>query len=272
MRAIILLLIIVFHCTERSLGQASLEKQLTTLEYAAFRSENDSLKSRYLFRKTAAYILADSICQAALYDAGRVNPVYLSAEERRTFYWNMTLMAYLEHDTYKALYYRKQLDDQFPDTTTATALLGFLVYSGYNDQTAAALIAGHPELQPLGCIAATRDYTLPRKQWKIVASFIIPGSGMITNGNVGKGAAALSLSLLSAAAIDWMISNALYANAVIWGSSTLLKFYIGNIRLAKRLVEQKESLNRTSLNEECSQVLLQLLQQYPLRFNRDFGK
>jgi TM2 domain-containing membrane protein YozV len=118
----------------------------------------------------------------------------------------------------------------------------------------------------LQCLKDASAYSRKNENLYVIASAIVPGSGSMLNGYIGKGINSLLLNAASATGIALLVKHQLYINAVIWGGMVGLKFYVGNILLTKSLFERKEQLIKNQLANNCELIVKELLEDYPLNF------
>lgn len=97
-------------------------------------------------------------------------------------------------------------------------------------------------------------------------SYVVPGSGTIASGYVGKGITSLAITGGLATGIYFLVVNKLYLNAAFVAFPWFAKFYGGQTRLTKKLTEQKELKRKNKMASYCSEKLSALLQKYPLQF------
>lgn len=129
------------------------------------------------------------------------------------------------------------------DSSANAALLSVLIHSGTDTNRVAKetifLKSKDSSTSCLSCLNQLIKYERKAKKRFVIASRIIPGLGSIANGNILKGTVSLALTATIAAGIYTLIANNLYANAFLWGFPTAMKFYNGQIRLTKKLFDQK---------------------------------
>jgi hypothetical protein len=265
MHRFIIVITVLICFTDRCHGQ-SFNEQLLKLEYQIFQEQNDTVRANLLLQKADLYIDSGIVSTSFLQEIKRVDFQFLDSLNRQRFLWNAALASHLLHDPNYALHYLRELQDTTENMERI--VLSALVYSNYDPEKCRAIILDHPELEALNCILATSAYSMKGKKWILVSSAVVPGSGMMINGEFLKGTTALLLTAGSVIGLRWMAIHQLYVNLFGWGSNLGLKFYLGNLRLTNRLTSEKVSEKRSEMANSCEAELLNLLNKYPISFHK----
>lgn len=268
MRLLIIAISILISCTARS--QDDLANRLLEAEKRVFRSHDSLERNRLILDKVSVYIDADSLGPGAMNEVLRVDPSLLDDSLQVAFYWNASIIAFLNRETYKALSYIDAYEARRADSSVSFLLLKYMNYVHYDTLIArdiyTRLTEADPSLRCLQCIAEAEQFELRHTRLKQYASMIVPGSGMIMNGNVGKGTISLLLNAATVAAIVYMAQHRLIINAIGWGTNLAGKFYSGNIRLTEKLITTKETGIKNRLGATCANEISHVLEKYPLNF------
>ena len=270
MRITITILITLLAVTD-FLGQQSFNNELLLLEQKIYTCRNDTERIVYNVQKFDLFISNKDYSTDALKEAKRIDyELIRDTISRFRFLWNASLVANLNNDKSLASYYYKQYRQISNDTSIQSYLLSVLINNGYDtievSNSLQKLAVNDKNFNLLKCMNNMYEYTIKNKILYPIASALIPGSGSMMNGDIGKGTASLLINSVSAYAIYILIQNNLYLNAILWGAALGLKFYIGNIKLTTVLVDEKESRKKNTLAVDCKCVLNNLLIQYPVEF------
>jgi hypothetical protein len=154
------------------------------------------------------------------------------------------------------------------DTGTLYKLLTVLIHK-YHDTVRVnhnirALVQSDSIFLNLDCFARVAVYERRHLNLYKLSSAIIPGSGIIMNGNAGKGILAMTLTAASVYGVVAMINAGVYINAALWGTGLGLKFYTGNIRLTEKVFREKELKQKNKLATLCELKLEKVLEKYPV--------
>ena len=244
---------------------------LLILEEKIFSTTNEEEKNRLLILKMEKCIENYDFSDAALKEAKRVNQAIITDSLiLKSFLWNAALLAHLNGNYY---YANSFIDNYFlssNDSSANAALLSVLIHSGTDTNRVAKEIiflkSKDSSTSCLSCLDQLIKYERKAKKRFVIASRIIPGLGSIANGNILKGTVSLALTATIAAGIYTLVANNLYANAFLWGFPTAMKFYNGQIRLTKKLFDQKAFQKKNKLAAMCELDLSKILKKYPLNF------
>ena len=268
MRRSIIVLVLLIICSEAK-GQ-TITQQLLDLEYAFFEAESVEAKNDALIGKIDLYLMRSELNEQVLYEMRRVVHEALPLEERVRFYWNASLAFYLHRKSSRALHYLELYQSLDTTGSAGEKMLEYLCYASVDREIAekkfAELLVKDSSLTCLDCIEGVMDYELPLKQFRIVMSLFVPGFGTASAGKPVKGMLSLALNALTVMTIVYTVQQQLWVNTVSWGTNLLGKFYVGNIRLADKTIQDKELRKKKELAKDCELQINAVLQRYSLAF------
>lgn len=266
---IILLLLLV--CTSSTFAQSS-DSALLKFEHDYFRTENDTTRNLILVDKINYHLQQESISDQVYLELKRVKPKLLTSSQQLDFYWNASLLYYISSNHYRAVHYIEEFENvsASPDLDTSFQLLKYFIYAEYDTTISSQLFSSLTEsdtsMNCLACISDVANFELKHKKFRIFASYFIPGIGTMSAGKPVKGLLSLSLNVLSVFAIVYTVQNQLWINTVGWGTNLIGKFYTGNIRLATKVIAEKELIKKKELAQVCELQIRSIMQRYPLAF------
>lgn len=270
LRNSIILLLLQFSTS--FLHAQTMDSVLLQYEYAYFLAENDSERNVIALNKLNHHLQQKEISDQIFIDLKRVKPALLTQDELLNFYWNSSLIYYVSNNHYQAVHYIAEYEDASRTSALDTSflLLNYFIYAEY-DTTAsnllfAQLVESDSSMNCLSCIPEVSNFELKHKKMRILASYFIPGVGTMSAGKPIKGILSLSLNVLSVFAIVYTIQNKLWINTFGWGTNLLGKFYTGNIRLATKVIAEKELSKKKELAQVCELQIRHIIQRYPLNF------
>jgi hypothetical protein len=272
MRRVTLILIAIAVCTLNHKAQETTVEKLLALEKKFFFSNNDTMRNHLLLEKANIYFQEESISPDASNAVKRLTTSLLvNEEEKNKFLFNASLLFYLNNDFNNAKnYFASYLASQ-RDTSMESLLLGTLIYNQYDTLMVNTFLRRATQKDSsvacLECLNKVFVYELKHKKLLRIMSYIVPGSGTIASGYIGKGLTSLAVTTGLATGIYFLVANKLYFNAAFAVFPWFAKFYGGQTRLTKKMTEQKESLRKNKMASSCAEKLSVLLQKYPLRFN-----
>jgi hypothetical protein len=222
-----------------------------------------------LLDKLCLYLRNNVTGEPALREVNRVRHTLIRQNKARAdFLWNASLLSYINNENARAEYFIDEYLFQTADSSIHSLLLASLIKTNQQNVLPGQLMRKLNErdtvFRRLTCLKSSRGYRREHIKRFMAASAIIPGSGMMANGNILRGTVALALSAGSALAVVKMIQAGAYLNGILWGAGVGFKFYAGNIRLTQKLFREKESKRKEKLESKCAQELRELLLRYPL--------
>lgn len=271
MRSITIILIILISRAGFFYGQQSFDNDLLMLEKKIYASHSDMERNGYYLEKFNLYISNKIYSADAVQAAKRVDSDLLKDSTRQcSFLWNSAIISHLNEEKYLASYYIDRYRIVSGDSSIQTFLLTSVINNGFDSVAVSNAVRNlniyDKKFGSLICMNKIYEYNRKHKILYSVASAIVPGSGSMLNGNIGKGMSSLAFSSASAYGVYALLQNNLYLNAVFLGTGVALKFYIGNIKLTSKLVEEKELFKKNALAADCKCVLNNLSSEYPLEF------
>jgi hypothetical protein len=264
--------------TSKGFGQDSLSNHLLTLEKSIYYSSSDTIRNALLIQKMDFMVKTKMENVEILKNSKRINYHLIEEKDEKTrFLWNVSVIAYLENDLYYALHCMEAYQSISNDTSMTFENLKFFIYSNYDTEKTklivSNLIEGDSIFTAYECYLDAQAYVVHQTQLKKMLSYILPGTGMMINGNSTKGLISMALNSVSAAAIYYLISHHLFINTLAWGSNLIMKFYVGNINLTKKLIDQKQVYIQKKRAKKCALSINECLLKYPINYkysNQEF--
>ena len=263
--------ILLLLCTSWSYSQIE-DSILLQYEYEYFHATTDDARNNTLVEKLNYHLNQPTISEQAFFDLKRINPNLLESDQKQVFFWNASLMYYITNNHYQAVHYIEECKEVIanPQEDTSFLLLQYFIYAEYDTSISnvlfSQLLKADTSFQCLTCVSEVSNFELKHKKMRILASYFIPGIGTMSAGKPVKGILSLSLNVLSAFAMVYTIQNQLWINTFGWGTNLIGKFYTGNIRLATKVIDQKEQDKKKELAHACELQLRTVFQHYPLNF------
>lgn len=252
-------------------AQQAMAEELLSLEQQAFACTTDSARNVLYIRKADCYTRSGEISPAALSEMQRVDPSLISDTAGRIrFFWNAAMMAHLLHDFNSAKNYFSRCLELCNDTTVSDAVFGALLYNEYDTAAVTRWInyaaRTDSNLRCLDCLNEVYSYQRRGRPWIVFASYLVPGSGSMINGNVLRGVVSLALCAATGGGTFLLAWHGLYFNALFTTFPWFAKFYGGQVRLTKKLFDEKQLKRKNKLAKKCGDELLKVLDKYPLDF------
>lgn len=226
------------------MSQNHLDSLYFTYEQRIYESSNDySLKQYYLLKKINL-IISNQDYFKLNDELKRVNISLLYNHQLiSTYYYNLSLISLLMQDFPNAFYAFNNFKKYQNPNTISTKLLELLCLYRFDPtsfENTLLYLKNQDSITfyPIYIEYSNLKYKPTKSSFKYqLCSAIIPGSGSIFLKEYKKGFASLLISSIYTISEYWIISNHLYFNAVFWGTLFFFKFYIGNIRLTKKIYE-----------------------------------
>lgn len=252
-------------------SQISFQDRLLELEYALFKSNSDSVQAQIRFEKTMVYVRNNSLSKEAFIEFKRTDyKLLVDSSLKSKFLWNGALVSFLNNETYQALFFMDKYEQATQDTSVEKQFLHFLIQANYSQIEAnnriQKLVQSDTAFAQLTCILETQDYALKHKEFKKIMAYILPGSGLLLNGNYGKGITSMTLNTGTVFAVSWLLKQNLTFNAVAWGSNLIIKFYLGGINLTSKSIDNKEKSLQKKRANNCALLVNDLMTKYPLHY------
>lgn len=262
---------ILLLCIEGSvLGQNQFATDLLQKEYAFFYAKNDTLKQVYLIDKLRLHMKNNSLGKTAFDEVKRVRVNALPDSLKAAFFWDASVLAYLNHEEDYSLSFLKKYTSFTRDTSVKVAVFTYLIsYSTPSDVSTTnwqKIVETDTSLACLKCLEEVEAYQAKHKKFKTTMALLLPGSGLMLNGNVGSGFISLALNAATFFALRFTIQQQLWLNTFLWGTNLGGKFYLGGFKLTSNKVMNKEALQRKKLATTCELHVLSVLERYPLTF------
>jgi len=281
MHRIIFILFTAISFISKATNTDSIVAKLISLEYNYFLSNDEKVKTSIAFEKLNLKLTDSTFTEELTAEIERIDPEYLSHESKIKFYWNSTIVYYLKKEFFKSVYYIEKYNEIIHNKSINELLLYYLILTKTDVQKSINIlneikiqannskvekINNDSLLKCLSCMTEINHVKNLNKKIKLISSAIVPGSGLILNGNLLKGLTATSVNGLSAYFIYYLITKENYVNAFGWGFSMWLKFYSGNLKLTEKSIDIKRELLISDKAKTCENQLKLILSHYPINY------
>jgi hypothetical protein len=251
--------------------QDTLSSNLLKFEKAIYYATSDTSSNRVLVEKMNFLIENKVDNKQILANSKRINRhLITSQDEKSRFLWNSCVAAYLENDLYYSLHCMKEYQLVTGDSSVECESLRFFIYTNYDKAETEQIISNL--IQRDSIFLAFKEYhnaqlyEVNYRGLKKIMAYVVPGAGMMLNGNFLKGFISLALNSASVSAIYYLVSRSMYINSIAWGSNLILKFYLGNVNLTDKLIEAKQGSKRKKLAKKCELSINECLIKYPIDY------
>ncbi len=250
------------------LGQ-TLQDTLLNLEYAIYSTSDAIAKNDLLLQKLEVYLKAERWDEEALNCASRIDRQLINGDSAKAnFALQKSVLGHLNGKVNMAwnefTRYKKYVPQLSEGERLYELQLAYTYGASNADSLLNNLLAEHPDWGDLDCIKEVFEFELRQKKALVIASYVLPGSGLIMNGNVFRGFTAMGLNAGIGYGIYWMINQKMPINAFVWGLGLIPKSYLGNVRLTKNKIEESELLKRKKLATECELFWINIQEKSPL--------
>lgn len=267
MRTAITILLTLVLSTNHLLGQfESFSSTLLQFEKRIYLAEKSS-RDLIILEKIEYLLQSDSIKGQLLSEVRRINYSTLPDSLRDDALWNASLISYLNSDLELSYFYWSKYNLLTEDTCVQSRILGYLS-SLHRDEKVNRML--FETLVSQSSLFIEFDQEIDRSVkvkggvFKKVSAFLVPGSGLIMNGNVGKGLLSMGINTGTVLLIRYLIVNNAWVNTVLWGSNLIGKFYLGGYRLTDKEIENKENTKMKKRADKSALILEKILSDYPL--------
>ena len=246
----------------------SLSVRLMQLEFSIFLQNNDSIKRLLKYQKINLCILKQNYYKA-YEEVKRIN----DSEEKdsllkRLLLWDKTLLCYLNDDIFQAYQNYNNYINYTKDSSISSLIMGWLICRdlGFEDskEFEIAILKRDSSFQKIFSLKMHKKNELKYKLAKI-SSWVLPGMGMFILGYPIKGISALIVNTSWEVGVIILIQNQLFFNAafwsILWG---VQKFYMGNVRLTKKIISYKETQNLKDIRKQQHAIMKEVLIKYPI--------
>ena len=273
---IIITVSITLFVSDFILSQTQSEFASTLLEFEkAYFYEKDTIqKNEVLYRKLNFMIKNEiSIHSFILNDVKRIDFEYLQDSLKTKFFWNASIIAYLNDDFNYSLFYLKKFEEySITDSINIELLiLKTILYSNYDENIALTsfqqLVELDRNMNCLECLLHLNEYELKHKKFYGISSLLIPGIYSFKDGKFFKGITSLGLNVGTVFVIRNFYKQSLYVNMLTWGSNLFIKFYLGNRTLLQKQLTYSEAKEKEKRTINCTLQLNSILEKYPLIFS-----
>jgi hypothetical protein len=241
------------------------------MEFRIYQESDPQLRNEILMSKldSAMSLVNESVDLQTIYrDFQRLDRKYIPSVNLPTYYWNMCLLAHLNKDHMIAERHLTNYEKATRDTSCQKDLLGFLVYlpldSAKAEQRLMQLVARDSACAELRLLVAHQWPKQQRKGPYLLAAAILPGSGLMAEGYIGKGTTSLFLNVASALAIAAMWQAKLTFNLITWGLMLVQKFYLGQINLTDQMYPLRHPKRSARQQIKREDTMSNCMLRYPL--------
>ena len=251
-------------------AQVALDNELLHLEKQIFKSESDSEATPFRLAKFDM-LLTHARYEEALLIADEIENKFISDRlERTDFLWNASLLFFLNGQLNKADFYHRQYKSETRDTSLVDLEMRTLIASQMDTAQFArdidSLMKIDSRFGALRCYSHLAEHESGNSSLYVIASAIVPGSGMIAAGYPMKGITAMGLTAGSIWAITQFLQHALYINATAYFLLAGVRFYIGNLTLTDSLYHRRQEKRIAKEASICKQHFDELMKKYPIHF------
>jgi hypothetical protein len=268
MRRLTIISALLLVCGQAAQGQAWFADSLLAIEHRLFLQEDSVQQQSFILAKIKLYSAHRRLDPGIVKEIRRVRPELLAGDDRRKFLWNGALLCFLNEDIDYAAHLYRQYRDHSNDSSLSSGLFGLLLTRGKDpagfSRTLSSLSSRDSIFSSLSCFTDVESYRRRHRNFYLVSSAIVPGSGTMMNGDVARGLLSLALTAGSVWGVTALVQHGLYINAVLWGTGAGLKFYTGNINLTDKTFRRREAVKKGQLADACELALQKVLLKYPL--------
>lgn len=266
-RIIIVLAWIIFKASALS-GQ-SIDEALMKLEYRIYQATDDTLRNDLMLEKVLLMLSDGRTDETVWKSIERIDREKLKDDSSlMRFSYSRVLLAHLNGHAQSAWAEMNRYARYKKTLTDGESLLRIQLAYAYGVPEAndylSAFIAAHPESMCISCLEDIYEMELKERKALVVASYFIPGIGLVFNGNVFRGATSMALNGAAGYGAYWLIAHKMPFTGVFWGLAILPKSYFGNIRLLKSQIESKQLSKREKLATTCELFWIEVYKKYPL--------
>lgn len=242
--------------TVASLMGQTLQDTLLNLEYSIYSNSDLIVKNDLLLSKLEVYLRAGRLDEEALNCAARINRQLIKSDSAKaSFALQKSVLGHVNGKVNMAWNEFARYKNSVKELSVGERLyelqLAYTYGASNADSLLNTLLMEHPDWGDLDCIKEVFEFEIRQKKALVAASYVLPGSGLIMNGNVFRGLTAMGLNAGIGYGIYWMINQKMPINAFVWGLGLIPKAYFGNVRLTKNKIEQSELKKRKKLATEC---------------------
>ena len=265
--------IILLLFTSILFGQHTTDSMFVCFEKQVFEASCDTIKAELIFKKATLYFEADRYDSLLLNETDRIDWHLLkNKSDCLHFLWNASLANLLQKRYTKAEFYFNHyiaLNTNDSDTLQIKTMAA-LIFMPLNYSKLVNLIGQTNDslLQALTCYQDVLTYHKKRKNYYVLASAIIPGSGMLAVKKTKQGFTSLTLNAATVYFIYTLSQYNLYVNAFTWGFVLGQKFYLGNLALTQKLVDESETKQRQAIAQACEKTVFHVLKRHPLTYKK----
>lgn len=268
----IIILIILLHYTNCLFSQQNFDSELLRLEEKIYNEVNDTAKAAIILQKINLYFTQNKSDNRVLNEIERCDWTLIKDSVTQSNYlWNLTLLNTIHKRYNRAVnYYENYTKINTKDTTIHTKLLGGLIYMNLDSTKLKNYLSCQnfeiAVVNNFTCYQATLNISKKNKNMYLIASGVLPGSGMLALNKPKQATASLLLNAGVAFMVYELIKSNLYFNAAALGLMLTQKFYLGGIKLTDKLYNDSIINKKATAAQKCEIDLKKLFEMYPLNF------
>jgi hypothetical protein len=271
MPQIITLLLTLLIFTNKSISQNnSFQDSLLNFEEHIFYAKSKKEATNNLLEKVDFLIKHDSIGLETFHEIKRIEFTFLSDSLKPRATWNATLISYYHQEFDYAWIYWNRYNKLTKDTSAENLFVGYLL-AIKKDSSVASTLLNKLVIKDSLFYGLKDNYTLIKdpccRVFKLVSSAIVPGSGLIMNGNIGKGLLSLGINSSIVLLMRFLIINSAWINVALMGTNLIGKFYLGGIRLTDKEIKKRNERIKNKRASKSALEIEEITLKYPIKFH-----
>ncbi len=246
----IILVLIRLQCLSQSAYQ---KDSLLLFEQQIFSSNSRNEKDSILFQKLN-YALRINKNKTAYQSYLRLEKNYFKPHNKK-YFWNSTLLCLDNFNLSSAAANFNTYRLDFDSTSLQSNILGYLVYVNLDSLAAknyySKILLQDSSLTCLDCFYKLLTSKTKKGRGYMLASGIVPGSGLIAVGKPIKGLTSMGLLGGLGYGVYQLLHHNMYLNAISWGFTFGSKFYLGQIKLTSKEFNKKQQKQKNKIQKKC---------------------
>lgn len=261
-------IVIILVLSKLSLNCQTGADTLLFFEKLIFESKSQKQRDSLLNQKLNFSIQSKNLKNAYL--------TYLRLEKtgyrvyNKNYYWNATLLCLDNFNFSSAIMNYKLYKLNFDSSSIQSNLLGYLTYVNFDSLSAKKyylnLLKLDSSLACMNCFYELLNKKSKKGTGYMIASGIVPGSGLVVVGKPLKGITSMALIGGMAYGVYSLTQANLYVNAINWTLNLGLKFYLGQIKLTKKEFDKKQNKTKSLLNKRCKANYMGVLHEHAITY------
>lgn len=229
---------------------------LLLFEERWFNASNEQDRNAILLEKLVFQLMHPELINTIHNTMDRLNDELLSdSVDRADFLWNSALFCLIDEREQEGMSYLNKYKIFTNDSIGKYQLLKVLLRFPYNPEEAKMmynnLLIQDPSYAGMECYFDVSIYSGKSLNYYILASAIVPGSGIIALGKPLKGLTSMGLNAGSVTLALLLWREQLFINSIFWGGLLFSKFYSGQIILTGTVFAERVGRKKEKLAKEC---------------------